>query len=83
MSSASDWIVAAGFLLAVTGLALRIVIMMRSSDTNAVTAAPLVGKNLVRGYRATHPSSKLPLIMWLSIAIGLVLLITGFLLELR
>ena len=83
MSSPSDWIVVAGFLLAVTGLALRIVIMMRSADANPLTATPLVGKNLVRGYRAAHPASKLPLLMWISIAIGLVLLIAGLLLELR
>ena len=81
MNSAADWMVVAGFLLAVTGVALRIVIMMRSSDAGPVTATPLVGRNLVRSYRASHPASKLPAVMWISIAIGLVLLIAGMLLE--
>jgi hypothetical protein len=83
MNSAADWIVVAGFLFAVTGVALRIVIMMRSSDANPVAATPLVGRDLVRSYRVARPASKLPLVMWISIAAGSVLLIAGMLLEFR
>ncbi|HZD31391.1 MAG TPA: hypothetical protein VE779_06995 [Candidatus Angelobacter sp.] len=83
MTTSIDWIVVAGFLLAVTGLALRVVIMMRSSDTRAGSKPPLVGGDLVRAYRTANPASWLPRIMWASICVGLILLIAGFLLEFR
>jgi len=83
MNSAADWIVVAGFLLAVTGLALRIVIMMRASDANPATAPPLAGRDLIRADRASRPTSRLPLVMWASIAAGSILLIAGMLLEFR
>jgi hypothetical protein len=83
MSSTADWMVVAGFLLAITGVALRVVVMMRSSDQHPATAIPPVGKALVRSYRANNPSSKLPLVMWFMISAGLILLIAGMLLELR
>ena len=83
MSSTADWIVVAGFLMAITGVALRIVVMMRASDQHPANAMPPVGKDLVRSYRAANPSSKLPLVVWLSISAGLVLLIAGMLLEFR
>ena len=78
MSSTADWIVVAGFLMAITGVALRIVVMMRASDQHPANAMPPVGKD-----RAANPSSKLPLVVWLSISAGLVLLIAGMLLEFR
>jgi len=83
MNSTADWMVVAGFLLAVTGLAIRIVVMMRSSDANPATSSPLAGRDLVRAYRAARPASKLPLVMWASISAGLILLIAGWLLEYR
>lgn len=83
MNSTADWIVVAGFLMAVTGVTLRIVVMMRSSDQHPATAIPPIGKDLIRSYRATNPSSKLPLVMWLAISAGLVLLIAGMLLQFR
>jgi len=83
MNSAADWIVVSGFLLAVMGVALRIVVMMRSSDANPLTATPLVGRDLVRSYRSARPGSKLPLAMSILIALGSVLLIAGLLLEFR
>lgn len=83
MTSAADWMVVAGFLTAITGVALRIVVMMRSSDQHAASAIPPVGKSLIRTYRDANPSSKLPLVMWLSMSVGLVLLIAGVLLEFR
>ena len=83
MNSTADWMVVAGFLMAITGVALRVVVMMRSSDQHPATAIPPVGKALVRAYHTTNPSSKLPLVMWLSMSAGLVLLIAGLLLEFR
>lgn len=83
MSAKADWIVVAGFLLALCGVALRILIMMRSSDARAANLTPLAGGNLVRAYRAANPGSWLPRIMWASVFTGLVLLVAGFLLEFR
>ena len=83
MNSTADWMVVAGFLLAVTGLAIRIVVMMRSSDANPATSSPLAGRDLVRAYRVANPASKLPLVMWAAISAGLILLIAGWLLEYR
>ena len=40
MDTTSDWIVVAGFLLALFGLSLRIFMMMRSSDTHPVNTLP-------------------------------------------
>jgi len=40
MTSTADWLVVAGFLLCVLGVALRVVIMMRSSDAIPANAAP-------------------------------------------
>ena len=83
MTTHADWIVVAGFLLAVLGMALRIVIMMRSAELPASTANALAGRDLLRAYRVSHPQSRLPLLMWASLAVGLVMLIAGFLLEWR
>jgi hypothetical protein len=75
--------VVAGFLLCVLGVALRVVIMMRSTDAFPANATPLAGSNLVRAYRISKPTGKLPLAMWVSISAGLILLIAGLLLEFR
>ena len=83
MTTHADWIVVAGFLLAALGMALRTVIMMRSAELPASTANALAGRDLLRAYRVFHPQSRLPWLMWVSLSIGLVLLIAGFLLEWR
>jgi uncharacterized membrane protein len=83
MNSKADWMVVAGFLLAALGLSLRILMMMRSSDAHPANATPKAGRELVRSYGALHPKSKLPLLMWVSISAGFILLIAGFLLEFR
>jgi len=83
MNTRADWVVVAGFLLAAFGVALRVVIMMRSSDARPAKATPLAGGDLVRAYRVAHPASWLPRVMWASLCTGLVLLVAGFLLELR
>jgi hypothetical protein len=83
MNSKADWIVVAGFLLGAVGVALRIFIMMRSSDAHPANATPKAGRELLRSYGAAHPKSRLTLAMWVSISAGLILLIAGFLLEFR
>lgn len=83
MSTKADWIVVAGFLLVMTGVGLRVVMMMRSSDARPANVTPLAGGDLVRAYRMANPSSWLPRIMWTSLCAGVVLLIAGFLLEFR
>jgi uncharacterized membrane protein len=83
MSSAADWMVVAGFLLAALGVSLRIFMMMRSSDAHPLNSVPEGSRNLMRTYSATFPKSRLPLAMSISLTAGLVLLIAGFLLEFR
>ena len=82
MSSKADWMVVAGFLLAAFGVTLRIIMMMRSSDARAANV-PSTGRDLLRSYGATFPKSRLPMAMWAALTIGFVLLISGFLLEMR
>ena len=83
MTSTADWMVVAGFLLCVLGVALRVTIMMRSSDALPANATRLSESNLVRAYRTIKPRGGLPLAMWTSISTGLILLIAGLLLEFR
>jgi hypothetical protein len=83
MTTQADWIVVTGFLLAAFGVGLRIVIMMHSAEVPTSSANALAGGDLVRAYRVSHPRSRLPWLMRASLAVGLVLLIAGFLLEMR
>lgn len=83
MTTRTDWIVVVGFLLALLGLVLRVVVMMRASDARPLNLTPLVGGELVRSFRVTNPASWLPRLMWASLGSGLALLIAGFLLEFR
>jgi hypothetical protein len=83
MTTQADWIVVTGFLLAVFGVGVRVVILMRAADLTAPLANARVGRDLLRAYRSSHPASRLPWLMWAALAVGFVLLIAGFLLELR
>jgi hypothetical protein len=83
MSTRADWIVVAGSLLATFGVALRIFIMMRSSDTRPVNALPKDSRGLMSTYSTAFPKSRLPLAMRISLYAGVVLLIVGLLLEFR
>ena len=83
MSTLADWIVATGFLLTAVGVALRIFIMMRTSDTRPVSALPTDSRSGLRAYNAAFPKSKLPLAMRISLYTGIALLIAGLFLELR
>ncbi len=83
MNTKADWLVVVGFLLALFGVALRAILMMRASDARPANQVPLSGSALLRNFRTVNPHSKLPLVMWASLSAGLVLLIAGVLLELR
>jgi protein-S-isoprenylcysteine O-methyltransferase Ste14 len=83
MSTLSDWMVVAGFLLAAFGVALRVFIMMRSSDTRSVNVSPNASRNLMRDYSSAFPTSSLPVAMRISLYAGVLLLIAGLLLEFR
>ncbi|HYV72686.1 MAG TPA: hypothetical protein VFB24_00370 [Candidatus Binatia bacterium] len=82
MTSPADWLVIAGFLLCVVGVALRVVIMMRSCDAIPANAAPWRDGTCC-AYRTFKPKGRLPLAMWVSISARLVLLIAGVFLEFR
>jgi len=83
MSTKADWIVVAGFLLAIFGLSLRIFIMMRSADTHPVDASLKGSRATLHAYSAAFPKSRLPLLMRTSLYTGVVLLIIGLLIEFR
>jgi hypothetical protein len=83
MGSKADWMVVAGFLLAATGVVLRVFMMMRSSDAYPAHVAAKGGRELLRSYSTTFPKSRIPLAMLTSLSLGLVLLIAGLLLEMR
>jgi hypothetical protein len=83
MSTQADWIVAAGFVLAAFGVALRVFILMRSSDTRPVNASPRKSRNGMGAYNTAFPKSKLPLAMRISLYSGVALLIAGLWLEFR
>ncbi|HEY4962796.1 MAG TPA: hypothetical protein VII29_18220 [Terriglobales bacterium] len=83
MSSKADWMVVAGFLLAATGVVLRVFMMMRSSDAHPAQVAAKEGRELLRSYGTTFPKSRIPLLMMVMLSVGLVLLLAGLLLELR
>jgi len=83
MGSKADWMVVAGFLLAATGVFLRVFMMMRSSDTYPAHVAAKDGRELLRSYSTTFPKSRVPMAMWAALSIGMILLIAGVLLEMR
>ena len=82
MTTKADWITVAGFLLAVLGVALRILMMMRARDTRPANETA-TGRELLHSYGAAFPKSRLPLAIWISLGLGLVLLLAGLLLEMR
>ena len=82
MTSSADWLVVAGFALAVLGFALRIV-MMRASDAHPAGATTKKGRELLRSHRSLYPKSRLPIAMWIAFSVGLILLIAGLLLQFR
>ena len=83
MTSSADWLVVAGFALAVLGFALRIVMTMRASDAHPAGATTKQGRELLRSHRSLYPKSRLPIAMWIAFSVGLILLIAGLLLQFR
>jgi len=83
VGSKADWRVVAGFVFALVGLVLRMVMMMRSSDAHPAGAAAKGGREMLRSYRDTFPNSRLPVAMWTALSVGLIMLIAGLLLEFR
>ena len=67
----------------VLGASPRIFIMMRSTDTRPVNALPWDSRTLMGAYSPAFPNSSLSLAMRISLYAGVVLLITGLLLEFR
>ena len=81
MASTATWLIIVGFVLLVTGIVLRTIIMMRSSDASDPNARPLHGHDLLVQYRRFHPKSVALLITrWLLIS-GVVLLLAGLAAE--
>lgn len=81
MASTATWLIIVGFVFLVTGVVLRTVIMMRSSDASDPNARPLHGRHLLVQYRSFHPKSAALLITrWLLIS-GVILLLAGFAAE--
>ncbi|HKD83283.1 MAG TPA: hypothetical protein VKB58_00955 [Terriglobales bacterium] len=68
MATAATWLIIAGVLLLISGVALRTVLMMRSSDATPSGAPVLHGRELIQQYRQLFPKSRAP-----GLAIGLVL----------
>jgi hypothetical protein len=73
----------AGFLLAATGVVLRVFMIMRSSDAHPAHAAAKGKRELLRSYGNTYPKSHVPLAMMTTVGLGLVMLIADLPLEMR
>jgi hypothetical protein len=77
MASTATWLIICGFVLLVSGVVLRTVIMMRSSDASDPSARTLHGRELILQYRRLHPRSvALLATRWLLIS-GVILLLAG------
>lgn len=81
MASTATWLIIVGFILLASGLVLRTILMMRSSDAAAPGGNALHGRALVSQYRQLFPKSLAPLITrWLLVS-GTVLLLAGLAVE--
>lgn len=81
MASTATWLIIIGFVLLVTGVVLRTIVMMRSGDAAAPGGNVLHGRELVSQYRRLFPKSLAPLITrWLLIS-GIILLLAGMSVE--
>ena len=81
MASSATWLIIVGFVLLATGVVLRTIVMMRSSDAAAPEANVLHGRELVSQYRRLFPKSLAPLVTrWLLIG-GTILLLAGLSVE--
>jgi preprotein translocase subunit SecG len=78
---AANWLIIAGFVLLILGFALRIVMMMRSSDATPAGARVLHGRELLRQYRTEFPRSVAPLLTRSTLICGTALLLAGLAIE--
>lgn len=73
----ATWLIIVGFVLLATGIVLRIILMMRSSDATPREARPLHGDALIRQYRRMFPHSPAPRVTQAVLICGVVLLFAG------
>jgi hypothetical protein len=82
MATTATWLIVIGFVLLATGVVLRTVVMMRSSDATDPDHRALHGRQLVGQYRRLFPGSPTPLIArWLLVG-GSVTLLAGLSVQL-
>jgi uncharacterized membrane protein len=82
MATTATWLIVIGFVLLTTGVVLRTVVMMRSSDATGPDHRALHGRQLVGQYRRLFPGSPTPLITrWLLVG-GSVTLLAGLTMQL-
>lgn len=78
-----DWLISLGIFAVVTGVALRIITMMRAGDAGGMAAASLHGQQLVRAFYQYFPKSWLPMLSKLLTLVGLACLLVGLWIRLR
>jgi len=71
------WLIVSGIVFVIIGLALRTILMMRSSDTTSAEGPTLSGRDLLRRYRTAFPGSPIPLVMRSTLVCGALLLLAG------
>jgi hypothetical protein len=71
------WLIVSGIVLLIVGLALRTILMMRSSDTTSTEEPMLSGRELLNRYSIAFPKSSMPLIMRSTLVCGALLLLVG------
>ena len=73
----ATWLIIIGFILSVTGIVLRTILMMRSSDATPREASSLHERELVRQYRQMFPHSSASHIMHAVLICGIAMLCAG------
>ena len=78
-----DWLISLGIVAILTGVAMRVVAMMRASDAGGTTAGSIHGRHLVRAFSLSFPKSWLPMLSKLLTVVGLACLLVGLFMRLR
>lgn len=73
----ATWLIIVGFILLASGIVLRTILMMRSSDATPREARPLHGRELIRQYRQMFPQSAAPRVTQAVLIGGAVMLCAG------
>ena len=82
-ASVLDWLITIGVFAVLSGVALRIITMMRARDASGVGSDTLFGRDLVRAHNRAFPRSWLPMLSRLLLLVGLAFLLVGGWMELR